>query len=135
MQLQNSNSKLDEQTSEMTPTQAVQTWLVKQLAEQLSLDPKTVIVSEPLTRYGLDSIDAVTMVGDLEDWLDLELPSTLFWDYPTIEKSAQYLVENFDVANALNGAEAATEEASSKETAEPAANGKKGWGGLWGRKG
>jgi acyl carrier protein len=135
MQLQNSNSKLDEQTSEMTPTQAVQTWLVKQLAEQLSLDPKTVSVGEPLTRYGLDSIDAVTMVGDLEDWLDLELPSTLFWDYPTIEKSAQYLVENFDVANALGGSGATPVEASSQETAEPAANGKKGWGGLWGRKG
>lgn len=133
MQLQNSNFKLDEQTSEMTPTQAVQNWLVKQLAEQLSLDPKTVSVGEPLTRYGLDSIDAVTMVGDLEDWLDLELPSTLFWDYPTIEKSAQYLVENFDVANALSGAEATQEEVSSKD-AEPAANGKKGWGGLWGRK-
>jgi acyl carrier protein len=134
MQLQNSNSKLDEQTSEMTPTKAVQNWLVKQLAEQLSLDPKTVSVGEPLTRYGLDSIDAVTMVGDLEDWLDLELPSTLFWDYPTIEKSAQYLVENFDVTNALSGVEATQEEASSKEAAEPAANGKKGWGGLWGRK-
>ncbi|MFM7714820.1 MAG: acyl carrier protein, partial [Microcystis sp.] len=47
----------------------VQNWLVKQLADQLSLDAKTINVTEPLTRYGLDSIDAVTMVGDLEDWV------------------------------------------------------------------
>jgi acyl carrier protein len=132
MQLQNSSFKLDEQTTEVNPTQAVQNWLVEQLAEQLSLKPETVSISEPLTRYGLDSIDAVTMVGDLEDWLDLELPSTLFWDHPTIEKSAQYLVENFDVASALSGQEV---EDPAPETTEPASNSKKGWGGLWGRKG
>lgn len=133
MQLQNSNFKLDEQNT-MTPTQAVQNWLVKQLAEQLSLDPNTIKATEPLTRYGLDSIDAVTMVGDLEDWLDLELPSTLFWDHPTIEKSAQYLVENFDISSAVSNAESVEVTAPAQEKAEAASNGKKGWGGLWGRK-
>lgn len=101
MQLQNSSSKLSEQA---TPVVAIQSWLVTQLADQLSLEAEEINVSEPLTRYGLDSIDAVTLVGDLEDWLDLELPSTLFWDYPTIEKSAQYLVSEFDVAEALEEA-------------------------------
>lgn len=83
------------------PKEAIEKWLVNQLAEQLSLDINNVDISEPLTRYGLDSIDAVTMVGDLEDWLDLELPSTLFWDYPSIEKSAQYLAENYDLTSAF----------------------------------
>ncbi len=71
-----------------SPVEAIQAWLVAQLADVLSLDPKTVDVTQPLTRYGLDSIDAVTLVADLEDWLDLELPSTLLWDYPTIAKAA-----------------------------------------------
>lgn len=96
MQLQtqphNSNSA-DVTASE----QSIQSWLVGQLADVLSLDPNTVDIKQPLTRYGLDSIDAVTLVGDLEDWLDLELPSTLLWDYPTIEKASAYLVEEFDV--------------------------------------
>ncbi|OKH26186.1 phosphopantetheine-binding protein [Hydrococcus rivularis NIES-593] len=134
MQIQNSSFKLDEQAPAMTPAEAVQNWLVKQLSEQLSLDPKTISVTEPLTRYGLDSIDAVTMVGDLEDWLDLELPSTLFWDHPTIEKSAQYLCENFDLSSALGDVKTAQAEAPSQETVQPASSGKKGWGGLWGRK-
>jgi acyl carrier protein len=134
MQVQNSNYKLDEQATEVSSTQAVQNWLVKQLAEQLSLDPKTVNASEPLTRYGLDSIDAVTMVGDLEDWLDLELPSTLFWDYPTIEKSASYLVENFDVSQALSGAEAAKPASNDVDGWSSNGRNKKGWGGLFGRK-
>ena len=112
----------------MTPVEAIQNWLVNQLAEQLSLDASTISVTEPLTRYGLDSIDAVTMVGELEDWLELELPSTLFWDHPTIALSAQYLAENYDVSEALNGDRPQESEAK----AEPAANGK-GWGGFWGR--
>ncbi len=81
-----------------SPVEAIQTWLVNQLADVLSLDPSTIDVTQPLTRYGLDSIDAVTLVGDLEDWLDLELPSTLLWDYPTIAKAAAYLVEEFEVS-------------------------------------
>ncbi|MEM6426520.1 MAG: acyl carrier protein [Cyanobacteria bacterium P01_H01_bin.119] len=81
-----------------SPVEAIQVWLVNQLAEVLSLDPSTIEVKQPLTRYGLDSIDAVTLVGDLEDWLDLELPSTLLWDYPTIEKASTYLVDEFEVS-------------------------------------
>lgn len=87
-----------------SPVEAIQHWLVSQLAEVLSLDPSTIDVTQPLTRYGLDSIDAVTLVGDLEDWLDLELPSTLLWDYPTIAKAAAYLVEEFEVSLEMLGA-------------------------------
>ncbi|MEO1403651.1 MAG: acyl carrier protein [Cyanobacteria bacterium J06635_1] len=90
-QLQNSSSVT-------SPVEAIQQWLTNQLADLLSIDPSTIDVKQPLTRYGLDSIDAVTLVGDLEDWLDLELPSTLLWDYPTLEKASAYLVEEFDVS-------------------------------------
>ncbi len=107
----------------------IQTWLVNQLAEQLSLDPSAISVDEPLTRYGLDSIDAVTMVGDLEDWLNEELPSTLFWDHPTIAKSAQFLDENYEFS--LENKEVSAPVAETKK-AEPAAAGK-GWG-LFGKK-
>ncbi len=94
-QLQNPSAS--EPLTQTTPVSKIQAWLVDQLADVLSLDPTTIDVKQPLTRYGLDSIDAVTLVGDLEDWLDLELPSTLLWDYPSIEKAAAYMVEEFDV--------------------------------------
>lgn len=120
-----SNSSMSKQTT-------VENWLKAQLSEQLSLDAESIKATEPLTRYGLDSIDAVTMVGDIEDVLDEELPSTLFWDYPTIAKSAQFLVENYDIS-ALDEAKEPIEELEETVAAPVASSGKsKGWGGLFG---
>ena len=99
----------------------------------MSLEKSNISVSEPLTRYGLDSIDAVTMVGDIEDVLDVELPSTLFWDYPTIEKSSQFLAENYDVSAIVADRDGEPSEVE-EPSPEPVAAGKgKGWGGLFGR--
>jgi acyl carrier protein len=129
MQLQDSSVK----RNQVSPQQAIENWLVSQLANQLSLDAKTINVTEPLTRYGLDSIDAVTMVGDLEEWLDLELPSTLFWDHPTIAKSAQFLADNYEISAQVQ--EAQTEVKPQPQAPEvPTHNGNKGWGGLFGRR-
>lgn len=95
----------------------------------MSVDKSTIEFTEPLTRYGLDSIDAVTLVGELEDELDLELPSTLFWDYPTIEKSAEYLVSEFDISEALENLESSEEK--TEEAEKPAEKSGKGWGSFW----
>jgi acyl carrier protein len=131
MQLQNSSSKPNtESQTENSPAEILQNWLVVKLAEQLSVKPETIDVSESLTRYGLDSIDAVTLVGDLEDWLELELPSTLFWDYPTIKQSSEFLVTEFDVSSALANAES-EEVAVAEQPKEKAEKSGKGWGGLW----
>ena len=132
MQVTSSNSKLNNENV-ASPKEAISNWLVNQLAEQLSLEPENIKVSEPLTRYGLDSIDAVTLVGDLEDWLDLELPSTLFWDYPTIDESAQYLVSEHDINISDSIAESNDEvEAASEAQPEESSGKKKGWG-IFGR--
>lgn len=122
MQAVNSNSKLNQES--------IQNWLVEQLADVLSLSGDSIDVTEPLTRYGLDSIDAVTLVGDLEDWLDLELPDTLFWDHSTIAQAAQFLVDNYDI----DEVEAEVDETETKELETVGAGEKKGfWGRLTGK--
>lgn len=98
LQSKNSSSTSVAAPVKASPVEAIQAWLVAQIADVLSIDPATIEVAQPLTRYGLDSIDAVTLVGDLEDWLDLELPSTLLWDYPSIEKASAFMVEEYDVS-------------------------------------
>ncbi len=77
-----------------TPTKVIelQAWLVNQLAEQFDLDAESIDIQKPLTQYGLDSIVAFTVVGELEEYLDIELPATLLWEHETIERAAEYVV-------------------------------------------
>ncbi len=123
MQTVTSNSKINQES--------IQNWLVEQLADVLSLDADSIDVNESLTRYGLDSIDAVTLVGDLEDWLDLELPDTLLWDHPTIAGAAEFLVDEYDIDEVEIDEES---EAETKELETVGAGEKKGfWGRLTGK--
>lgn len=43
--------------------------------------------------YGIDSVTAVELAQDLEEWLpnDLEIEPTLAWNFPSIEALAGYL--------------------------------------------
>jgi acyl carrier protein len=67
-------------------------WLVLQLADQVGLDPSAIDIQKPCAEYGLDSIAGVSIAGDLEVWLDLQLSPTLLWDYPSIDRVSQYLM-------------------------------------------
>ncbi len=69
----------------------IQEWLVTQLAHELKVEAHQIDVREPFANYGLDSIAAVGLSGDLEDWLERPFPDTLLWDHPTIEVLARHL--------------------------------------------
>ncbi len=71
----------------------IQSWLVTQLAERLKRSPQEIDVREPFVRYGLDSIGAIGISGDLEQWLGRRLAPTLVYEYPTIAALARYLAD------------------------------------------
>ncbi len=92
----NSAATLDNNFNEVTIDKEVVTSKLKDmLADQLKMDAEKIDVHQPFTSYGLDSIDAFTMTGDIEDWLSIELPSALFWDYTQIDEVAHYISSNF----------------------------------------
>ena len=77
-----------------TPSAAeIEHWLVTKLAEILDLSPAEISVTARFDRYGLDSIAAVSLTGDLEDWLDYELDPVLLYDFPTIQSVAHHLAQ------------------------------------------
>ena len=76
--------------------ETIQAWMVTRLAEELKLAPAEINIRMPLLNYGLDSIVAFTLTGELADRLGGDLPATLFWDYPTIERLARHLAEEFN---------------------------------------
>ena len=65
--------------------------LCQMLAKELRLPLEQVQVDKPLTEYGLDSIGALTLAGELEERYQVELPATLLWDCPTVNHLAGYL--------------------------------------------
>ncbi len=74
------------------PTEkAIQDWLIRQLAEQLELEPAEIDIHAPFDSYGLSSREAVILSGDLEEWLGRTLSPTLAYEYPTIQALAQFL--------------------------------------------
>lgn len=74
--------------------QAIEEWLIAKIREVQRLDGAEIDVQAPFEKYGLGSVQAVSLVGDLEEWLDRPLPATLFWDYPSIEAIANHLSAN-----------------------------------------
>ncbi|MBD2091224.1 acyl carrier protein [Microcoleus sp. FACHB-1515] len=74
-------------------------WITSYLANLLEVDSDEVDISVPFDRYGLDSLAAVGLTGDLSDWLGREVEPTLLYDYPTVEGLVQYLSSNFNAQN------------------------------------
>lgn len=82
---------IEQNTATMTK-EIIQNWLIEKVAEQLSIKLNDICQYEELAAYGLDSMDAVMISGELEDMLDMELPSTILWDYPTIDSISTHLL-------------------------------------------
>ncbi|HEY0068877.1 MAG TPA: acyl carrier protein [Chloroflexia bacterium] len=74
-------------------TAAIQAWLVDYLSRLLKVEPQTIDVQEPFENFGLSSMDAVGLSGELESWLGIQLSPMLVYTYPTIESLAGYLAE------------------------------------------
>ncbi len=71
--------------------QVIQQWLVSKLAATLHVPEAQISVHEPFARYGLDSVTAIRLSADLEDWTGEPLAPTVMYDYPTIAALAAYL--------------------------------------------
>lgn len=69
----------------------IQNWLKENIASRLGLTPSEIDIEQPFVNYGLDSVQAVRLTAELEDWLDCRLAPTLAYDYPNIRTLAAYL--------------------------------------------
>ena len=71
----------------------IEHWLIDKLANSLGIDNEEIDLEKSIFTYSLDSSVALSITGELETLLDLELDSTLFWEYPKISELAEYLVD------------------------------------------
>ena len=70
---------------------AVEEWLIVQIAKLIGQKTESIDVHKSFADYGLSSLDAVSLSGDLEEILNQQLPPTLAYDHPSISMLSQYL--------------------------------------------
>ena len=91
------NGKSHDSTLTASSTTAIAQWLITKLSEALGLSIEEIDPTCELSEYGLNSIEAVNLSGELEQLLNKRLPPTLLWDYPTIESLAEYLSQQIKI--------------------------------------
>lgn len=66
-------------------------WITAHLAAKVGCAVDAIDVYAPFANYGLASVDALALVGELEAWLGRSLSPTLLYDYTTINALAAHL--------------------------------------------
>jgi acyl carrier protein len=79
-------------------------WLTDRVAVYLKRAPSEIDPTVPLAEYGLDSVAALSLCGDVEESFELILDPTAAWDYPTVGALAGHLLEEFAAAGGAGGA-------------------------------
>jgi acyl carrier protein len=72
----------------------VKEWLVGYIAHLLEFDRSEVRTNVSLSRFGLDSMSAVSLTGDLGQWLDREVDPRVLFKQKTIDALADYVAQN-----------------------------------------
>lgn len=68
-------------------------WLTKHVADNTDIAATDIDITKPFSYFGMSSVLAISLSGELERWLNRKLSPTLTWDYPTIELLAAHLTE------------------------------------------
>lgn len=74
---------------------SIQDWLSQWLSRKLQISITQIEITKAFADYGIDSVMAVELAQDLEDWLpdNFEIEPTVAWNFPNIEALARYLAE------------------------------------------
>lgn len=84
-------------SEQMTPeeidrfAERIESWLLNWLIERAAIPAEEVDSSKPFAEYGLDSLTAVELSQELEDWVGVEVVPTVAWNYPTPAALSAYL--------------------------------------------
>ncbi|MEO2036128.1 MAG: acyl carrier protein [Planctomycetaceae bacterium] len=86
----------DQSSGESRPPQAtpsvteIEDWLVEMIAGELGMSPDRIQSDRPILSYGVDSMQVVTIVAGLEDWLGFRFQSNPLEDHPTVESLSRF---------------------------------------------
>jgi acyl carrier protein len=71
----------------------IQEFVVSRVGDYDGRRPESIDADRPLADYGLDSVSALTLCGDLEDRYRITLEPTVAREYPTVNAIAAFVAE------------------------------------------
>ncbi len=74
-----------------TNRRPIQRWLVARLGSYLALPETAIDPMVPLAEMGVDSVHAISLMGDVEEHFDIDVDLTLVFDYPTLCHIAEFI--------------------------------------------
>jgi acyl carrier protein len=74
----------------------LQEWVCEYLGKLLNIAPESIALDRKLSEYGLDSIDAVLMAGELEEAFGLEIDAASFLGYDTLAATIAGVAQTLD---------------------------------------
>lgn len=69
----------------------IEDWLIARIAQILTRPVDDIDPEAPFHSLGMDSINAMNIIVALEDLLEIEIDSTIAWDYPTVRLLSEHV--------------------------------------------
>ncbi len=96
----------------------IETWMIEWLVERADVNEGEIERDMPFAETGIDSLTAVELSKELEDWLEVKLTPVVAWNYPTPETLALYLAQEAGGLNVKTEEEIDAEEQASENDFE-----------------
>jgi acyl carrier protein len=84
-----------DQPTQPHTAESLSAWLVDRVAAYINLSADQIDKTVALATYGLDSVSAISLCGDIEEDFNLFVEPTAAWDHPTIEALVAFLLDEF----------------------------------------
>jgi polyketide synthase 13 len=69
----------------------IRNWLVDRLCNQMHIPRQNIDLDQPIERLGIDSLQFVVLVGELEEWLGTRFTENPLARYSSINAVSRYL--------------------------------------------
>ena len=87
------DTQVAQKADALTEQGRIRAWLMDAVAQALGMELSELDSSAGFATMGLDSKEAVSITGELQDWLKRTLEPTLLFDYPNIDSLAKHLAQ------------------------------------------
>jgi len=80
----------------------IQAWLVIKIAAKLNKDPATIEKNVAFAQLGVDSLGAINVTSEIEEWLEVEIDPTILYQYTNITQLSGHLAHKIKIPNGMN---------------------------------